>query len=145
ADSITNAFAAARKHDVRTQYFLHRRMIIKINDGEFWRREPAAIPEDAKVVAEADTFSGIGAQVPYAPDGKITPITWGQLRAILHQAGGGPVPWMDQVNDAIVMEAGRSRATSTPISFRTRDGNVLRATLVRHKLYNSGARKFYLL
>jgi len=141
AARITASFADNRANDQKEETATQLGISVRIDPsrGEIFR-----IPDSALVVGSTLTFNIFSLNFSFA-DEKAPQTTWGTLRnKILSISGGTSVPWMDKIETDISLAVNNITLSGDDVTFLG-NGKVYRPILVRHKLYYSGKRKFYIL
>jgi hypothetical protein len=97
------------------------------------------IPDDAVLTGREGVFSIFSLQLASGRD----QITWKNLREHVRLRNGDLQPWLRRIEKDIVEAAQRHILKSAEITLKARDGRIFHPLLARHKLFQNGARKFY--
>jgi hypothetical protein len=76
---------------------------------------------------------------------KAPQLTWGKLKAALTEAPRKSVPWMDKIENDIRLAVAIKNVRGDDITFLGKGNRLYRPILARHKLYEDGSRKFYVM
>jgi hypothetical protein len=101
--AVVSEFYAAQQSYMEKQIFCQKRMEIKVHDGSFWMSDTAGLPSDAKVRADSETLSILGARVKRDKDNNEVPYTWGELREETRPKVQDAFPWMEQVTSLLIV------------------------------------------
>jgi hypothetical protein len=100
------------------------------------------------VVGSSRAFEILGLNVPHSLDANEAPhITWGELRQALARPERQNIPWLDRLESNIGLAAALRAPQPDDVTFRGagRDDRIFRAILTRHKLFQNGKRRFFIL
>jgi hypothetical protein len=141
AARITASFADNRANDQKEEISTQLGISIHIDPSPV---ETFRIPDSALVVGSTLTFNIFSLNFSYERD-RAPQTTWGTLRdKIISVIGSKSVPWMDKIETDISLAVNNITLSGDDVTFLG-NGKVYRPILVRHKLYYSGKRKFYIL
>jgi hypothetical protein len=136
---ITKAFNDARRNDTKEETQCQLNFQVKVASSA---AEITSIPDESVVISTSLTFDILNLNLALSED-KAPRISWGELREKICPANRQTVPWMDKFDADAVRSANKQTIANDDVSFIGRNGRVYRTVLVRHKLYENGARKFY--
>lgn len=145
AKKVCHSFLEARQNDELSETPIQAGLEITIDppvDGSFNR-----IPEDSILIGSSRAFDILGLNLPLSLAGGQAPqVTWGELRQTLSRPERANIPWMDKLEMNVARAAALKTSGPDDVTFRgSRDGRIYRALLTRHKLYQNGKRRFYVL
>jgi hypothetical protein len=141
AKAVTKAFRDARGNDVQAETILLPRLEIKIERLPQPQASLDKIPDDAVLTGRNDVFSIFSLQLP---DGKEC-IQWSTLCEHIQQTQGVMLPWLRRIEQDICNAAQSRRIAGPEITLQGEDRKIYRPILARHKLFQNGSRKFYIL
>jgi hypothetical protein len=149
ADNLTSAFRDARGEDVQEETILLPRLELEIpkslegprSDGVASEPVLLKIPDDAVLTGREGAFSIFSLQLPSGRN----QITWKELCQHIRSREGDLYPWIRRIEKDVVEASQRHILESAEITLKARDGRIYHPLLTRHKLFQNGARKFYIV
>jgi hypothetical protein len=149
AANLTIAFRDARGEDLQEETILLPRLEIEIpksmetlrSDGLATEPVLLKIPDDAVLTGREGVFAIFSLQLPSGRN----QISWKDLREHVRLRNGDLHPWLRRIEKDVVEAAQRHVLESAEITLKARDGRIFHPLLTRHKLFQNGARKFYIV
>jgi len=144
ASRIAKAFEDARQEDEVSETPIQAAMEVTV----FPPFQGGRIPGHSRVVGSSRAFEILGLNVPHSLDANEAPhITWAELRQALARPERQNIPWLDRLESNIGLAAALRAPQPDDVTFRGagRDNRIFRAILTRHKLFQNGKRRFFIL
>jgi hypothetical protein len=147
ASKISYSFEDARRGDELWETPLQAGLELIVSPP-FYGKDGERIPPESTLLGSSRAIDILGLNVPYSVGGGEAPrITWNELCQALATPGRANVPWLDRLETNIRLAAALKKTQPDDVTFRSsgQDRRIYRAVLTRHKLYNNGKRRFYVL